>query len=279
MLIRFRRLVLAVLVLAILLLGSIGVAAYTDLITNGTFDADVSGWNNTTSGAIAHQTSTVHSGAGAATISNTYSSESSYTAGAEQAIGGITGGNYYGAQVYAYIPSSSSATSTLIRMAWYTTTNCSGTQLSTVESSEQSTKDQWNYIKVYAQAPATAQCYKVRLLVRKSGAAAQFAHFDDASAFQTNANAVSLRSLNAGAGPSGALWAVLIGLLPIAGLAAWRRMPHTSKARPTRSGDDEEPSPAAEMVYEAPAVTHETALEARAGSPLSIRLAQEDLFQ
>jgi hypothetical protein len=278
MLIRFRRLVLAVLVLAILLLGSIGVAAYTELITNGTFDADVTGWV-TTSGAIAHQTGIVHSGAGAATISNTNSGIGNTTGGVEQAIESITGGNYYGAQAYAYIPEGSGATSTLIRLAWYATSDCSGSQLSTVDSGEQSTKDQWNYIKVYAQAPATAQCYKVRLLVRKSGAAAQFAHFDDASAFQTNANAVSLRSLNAGAGPSGALWAVLIGLLPIAGLAAWRRMPHTSKARPTRSGDDEEPSPAAEMVYEAPTVTHEAALEVRAGSPLSIGLAHEDLFQ
>lgn len=196
-------------VLAITLFSASIVVAKTELITNGTFDTDVSNWYDTTSGSISWSSSEGHGATGAAYIQNTYSG-GTYSAGGKQCVNLPTPvAGYYTVAGWIKVPSqSNNSAQGYIRFHFYSNTDCSNEIGSDRDTSFVSMGEDWTKVSKTGSTSYGAQSVQVRLLVKKSGAESAYAYFDDISFFPSNANAVTVSAFTAKAEPA-------------IGLAAW----------------------------------------------------------
>ncbi len=194
------RKILAVLsVLAALLLVE-GVVLAVEHITNGTFDADVSGWTPST-GTIVYTTTQSHNAVGSAQIANTSSSTSSSSFGAYQCVDIPTSnsGDTFTARGWVYVPSDVPANfqSAYIRVRYYAANNCGTSIGSNIDSAiEITTTASWQEVTTIAPVPATAESVQVRLYVRKANNTANpYVYFDDVTFYDSTATDVTVSSI------------------------------------------------------------------------------------
>lgn len=201
-------------VLAIALFSASIVVAKTELITNGTFDTNTNGWYNLSSvGTITYEGSQGHTVIGAAYVQNLSTSSSTTSNGGAQCVSlPLPISSYYTVEGWVKVPTQPNSTATgYIRLGFYNSSNCSGSQLSdTFDTNTVSAGADWTFVRkiVNTSSVSTAQSVEVRLYVRKSGSESAHAYFDDISFFPSNANAVTVSAFTAKAEPA-------------IGLAAW----------------------------------------------------------
>ena len=219
---RSPHLALAVVLAITVLLVSI-VIAKTELITNGTFDANTNGWYNlpSTVGSISYTDSQGHTAIGAADVRNLSTSTGTTSNGGAQCIDLPTPvADYYTVEGWVKVPNQSNTDAEgYIRFAFYPSTSCSDGQLKTADTNEVPVGSNWTKVNATTSTAGGAQSVEVRLYVRKTGSTIAYAYFDDISFFPSNANAVTLSSFTACSGQGGStswLRAALIGV----GLAA-----------------------------------------------------------
>ncbi|MDH7487672.1 MAG: hypothetical protein QHJ81_15550 [Anaerolineae bacterium] len=228
-------------VLAITLFSASIVVAKTELITNGTFDTNTNGWYNlpSTVGSITYEGTEGHTATGAAYVQNLSTSTSTTSNGGAQCVSlPLPISSYYMIEGWVKVPTQSNSTATgYIKLGFYSTTNCSGSQLAdTFDTNTVSVGSDWTFVRkiVNTSSVSTAQSVEVRLYVRKSGSGSAYAYFDDISFFPSNANAVTISAFTANAEPAAgpAAWpSIALAGVAATGLGAllWiRRQPRAS---------------------------------------------------
>lgn len=189
----------------------------------------------TSVGAITIERSTdqVHNGTYAMKVTGTTATADSTSVGAQTIKASnpvaVTAGANYSFVSWIYIPSTSTRVSAArLRVAWYLASDCSGSQLST-NTTDVTTTDSWTYGWLYATAPATATCAQLRLFIQTPATGSGVTpvgpvYFDNVMFYESNANALTLRSLTAHS--PARPWAAalpLLGLVAAGGLAIRRR--------------------------------------------------------
>lgn len=187
---------LAVVVFA-LTVGSGPIRALTELITNGTFDTDVSGWTPTsTHGAISWAGTEGHSAVGAARVENDGAHTVKYSEGAYQCVVLNSPVNdYYEARGWVKVPSQANTTAyAFIRVHFYSSTTCSGSVGSNRDTDLVPVGSDWTFVTLYGTStPPGALSAKVRLLVQTDASSGPaYAYFDDVSFYPSTATAITL---------------------------------------------------------------------------------------
>ena len=153
--------------------------AVSELILNGDFENDTANWltsPGTTIFSIVNDP--VHGGTLAAQVK----SESNSTKAIVQNISGIIPNNSYILSGYGY-RNDPNVVAVRLRVAWYETADCSGSQHSTYDSNAL-TADEASFIFLTTDAvsaPDTAQCVQVRAQIQPHDANPAQAYFDDLS--------------------------------------------------------------------------------------------------
>jgi len=194
-----------ILAIGLVLVLTIALAsAYTERITNGSFDTDVSGWSDKgTGGSIAYEASIGHNATGSAKVTN--ASGQNTSSGAVQCVDiPLSGGtSYYTVKGWIYIPPGQPAnfSHAYIRVQYYSQDGCSGTLGSTLDSNSVTTVESWQEAVKITLAPDSAQSAHVRLYIRTTGSGGSpFVYFDDVTFYDSTATAVTLTSLSARSG-------------------------------------------------------------------------------
>jgi len=243
----YHKLYLAVLfVLATVATLASVVVAKTELIANGTFDTDTSAWYNlgSTVGSISYIGSEGNTATGAANVQNLSTSSKTTSNGGAQCVSlSLPISSYYTVEGWVKVPTQSNSTAVgYIRLGFYSSTDCSGTQLDIFDTNTVGVGSDWTFVSktVDTSSVSAAQSVEIRLYVRKTGSASANSYFDDISLFPSSATAVTLSSLvarrkHAGARLQGLLSApfrfpraALLGAglsVIAAGIAALRRRP------------------------------------------------------
>jgi hypothetical protein len=193
--------IISVVVALLLVVTITGVALAVERITNGGFEVDVSGWS-TYAGTITHETTTVHTGNGAATITNTSAATGNSSGGGRQCVDIPTSdsGDYFTAKGWIYVPEGmpTNFTGAYIRVQYYTQDNCSSATGSGTDSALITTSGSWQEVTNIAPVPASAESVQVRLYVSKSDNSANpTVYFDDITFYDSNSNAVHFSGLQA----------------------------------------------------------------------------------
>jgi len=180
------------------LLASVAIAK-TELITNGTFDSNTSGWSNSTSGSISWNSTEGHTTTGAAETQNTRAGSSTFSAGGTQCINLPTPvAGYYTVEGWAKVPSQSNNTAEgFIRFHFYSSLDCGTAIGSDRDTPSVSVGSDWTQVSKIGSTTNGAQSVQVRLYVKKSAIGDAYAYFDDISFFSSTATAVTLSSLAA----------------------------------------------------------------------------------
>lgn len=203
--------------------------AYTERITNGTFDTDVSGWSDFyTGGSIVYEASIGHNATGSAKVTNASGQDTS--SGAMQCVDiPLSGGTpYYTVKGWIYVPAGqpSNFSHAYIRVQYYQTDDCKTGVGSTRDSNKISTAGSWQEVTKITQAPSGASSAHVRLYIRTTGSGGSpYVYFDDITFYDSNANAVTLSSFVAtSTRPATLPWLAVAGAA-VVGVAAviWRR--------------------------------------------------------
>lgn len=150
-----------------------------NLLENSNFEsATTSPWSSSGGGATATASAELAHGSNYS-LKVQHDSTSSY--GFQQTVSGIEAGKYY--QVTGYATTNSNDTAGyFIRLAWYSSSNASGSQIDpTSETNEiTQTNSSWTTIQKTFQAPSNAQSVKVRLVLKsKTTGTIAFTYFDD----------------------------------------------------------------------------------------------------
>ncbi len=195
-----RKILTVLLVLATLLLIE-GVVLAAERVTNGTFEADVSGWTASSSTVVYTSTLTYNGSAGSAKVTNTSGSTSASSAGASQCVDIPTPdvGAYFTAKGWIYVPSDEPANFSYayIRVRYYGTNDCSGTALgSNIDSSQAITPEVWQEVTAIAAVPVAAESAQFRLYIRKADNTANpYAYFDDVTFYDSTPTDVTVSSM------------------------------------------------------------------------------------
>lgn len=141
--------------------------------------ADISSWSSSGGGTIATISSELAK-SGSYSIKVQHEKTSSY--GFQTPVSNIEGGMFYNVSGYGRTTSENTA-SFFIRVAWYTSTDGSGSQLSSPNDSNSGTgiDSNWLFLTTNViQAPANANSAKIRLvLTSKTSGQQAFAYFDE----------------------------------------------------------------------------------------------------
>ncbi len=154
--------------------------AASNLLVNPGFESGTTGWSESqkSSFTFAITTTVVHSGTYAAALTSNGSTSSKFIS---QTITGIAPGSNYSAAGYGYI-ADANASKIYLRLAWYSAADCSGSQLSTVDSNALTTLGAYQPMTITSKtAPATAQCARLRAELDPISNASTTAYFDDMS--------------------------------------------------------------------------------------------------
>lgn len=149
------------------------------LFSSGFEDGNLSSWSSSGGGATATiSAENVRSGNNAIKIQN----DKTGSYGFQQVIPNIEGGMFYEARGYGKAYDSSTA-SFFIRVAWYSSSDGSGSQLSSPSDSNvvDNVSNDWTLLTTNAiQAPSTANSAKIRLVLNsKTSGQLALAYFDD----------------------------------------------------------------------------------------------------
>jgi DNA/RNA endonuclease YhcR with UshA esterase domain len=179
----FRWFVLLVLVAGTLATASLWfsaprVIAATNLLTNPGFEGGTTGWSvNFSTATFSVVTTTVYAGSYAAALT----SNSTSIKFISQTVAGIHPGSNYSFSGYGYI-ADSNVQRIYLRVAWYSTADCSGSQISTTDSTAITTIGSYQPLTATARtAPPSAFCARIRASLDPVGAAPATAFFDDLS--------------------------------------------------------------------------------------------------
>ena len=146
------------------LLSGFHITSADNLLTNGGFENGLEGWHKY-GGTFQTVSAPVYEGGFSAEHTNTFSG----TKFLYQKVPGITGGAKYTVRGWVYF-TDPNIQSTWIRLAWYTTSDCSGPQAGYIESTYYTTPlPIWREITLTWSAPSGAQCVAVRLMTRVLG--------------------------------------------------------------------------------------------------------------
>jgi len=223
------------------LLVSVAIAK-TELITNGTFETDTSGWNpSNTKAVLTRITSDAHSGSASLEVKNTSTSSQTVTNGAIQCINLSPVENYYTVDGWVKVPAQTNTSAeAFLKFAFYPSTDCGGSQSGAAETSVVSVGTDWTNVNATTSTSLGALSVEVRLYVRKGGSTGDaLAYFDDISFFSSTATAVTLSSLTAHSAqsirrPEYVLAAVFRWLWLMLGLAAAGGLTILKRRRPTQ---------------------------------------------
>ena len=162
--------------MASLLIDAASVAAETNLLTNPGFENGTAGWSvNYSTATFEVVTTTIHSGSYAAALT----SNSTSTKSISQMITGIVPGNRYSFSGYGYV-ADANVQKMYLRLAWYSTADCSGEQLSTTDSNSITTPGSYQQLIASAKiAPASALCARIRASLDPVSGVPATAYFDD----------------------------------------------------------------------------------------------------
>lgn len=153
------------------------------IMENGTFDMDVTGWNTFWNGVRVWDPMDANDslGSGSCLVTNQSSSSGNAT-GPQQCADEITGGNEYLVESSMYFPSGQTETGwARVLIRWYSDASCT-TQITNTVSPSVSTTDQWVEVRKFVEAPASAVAIALRLDVWKVEAIGELsAHFDNVS--------------------------------------------------------------------------------------------------
>jgi hypothetical protein len=151
---------------------SCGVTSGSELLTNPSFDTDLSGWTVTSGGSAAQTTSQAHSGAGCAQVTT-----SSTLAVLTSSQVSVTPGAAYQAQGF-FKGATNSTRYPGVSIVWYDAT---GRQISEDKSDGVTQGNiQWRTTTIATTAPALAKTAAVRALVRAAGSG-EVVYVDDMS--------------------------------------------------------------------------------------------------
>ena len=160
---RFSKLTLAAAGLALPAILAANAGAATNLVTNGTFDTDIAGWNNDANPAVV----LAHKG-GHIEVTNNAAVNGITWFGARQCIPLEPGGDPYTLKADVYVPSGQAiAGQPQLEIVWYSTADCSAGYLQGHLSATTAAKDTWQTISVTDEGPASAKSARVSLLARK----------------------------------------------------------------------------------------------------------------
>ena len=168
------------LIVSSLLFPSRPIFAASNLLVNPGFETGTTSWSESqkSSFTFAITTTVVHSGTYAAALTSNGSTSSKFIS---QTITGIAPGSNYSAAGYGYIADANSS-KIYLRIAWYSTADCSGSQLSTVDSNAIITLGAYQPMTITSKtAPANAQCARLRAELYPISSASTTAYFDDVS--------------------------------------------------------------------------------------------------
>jgi hypothetical protein len=170
---------LAALAIAVTIGFSIVDAA--QLLSNGGFESGTTDWS-TYGATLSTVSNPVRSGAQAAAVSHTNTA----LRGIVQTVTGITGGDTYYLIGYAY-RNDSNIDRVLLRIAWYESTDASGSQLSYNDSNELTTDStSWQSMSSgELTAPGTARSAEVRAYFDVKVSTSATVYFDDLSLTDT----------------------------------------------------------------------------------------------
>lgn len=154
--------------------GSLSAA---ELLTNSDFEDGANGWTTSPGTTIfTIVSSPVYSGNLAASVGST----SSATKAIVQNVAGIVAGNRYTLSGYGY-KDDPNVVLVRLRVAWYTTDDCSGSQLATADSNEL-TADTPDFVFLTTgalTAPENVRCAQVRAQIQPVGSDPATAYFDE----------------------------------------------------------------------------------------------------
>ena len=160
---------------ALFCLGSTQLLAMS-LLENAGFEAGSEGWTPSPGTTIFQVVSSpVYSGTRAASIT----SQSNSTKAIVQNVGGIIPDGHYSLSGYSY-HDDPNVTLTRLRLAWYASPDCSGSQLNTVDSNVTSEQTP-AYIFLTTDsvsAPPDARCAQIRAQLQPAGSSPARAYFD-----------------------------------------------------------------------------------------------------
>jgi len=215
--------IVSVTVALFLVFTTVGVVLAIERITKGDFEINVSGWS-TSAGTIVHETTTVHTGSGAAAVTNTSASTTNSSGGVLQCIDlpSSGSGDYFTAKGWIYVPDGipTNFTGAYIRVRYYALDNCGTTIGSNLDSALITTSGSWQEVTNIAPVPAAAESVQIRLFVSKSDNSANpTVYFDDITFYDSNSNAVTFSGLNA----TSPFAALAVGLLAATGLVVLRK--------------------------------------------------------
>lgn len=177
----------------------------TNLVTNGTFDTDVTGWTKTTSGGILWEGTEGHAAPGAAYVENVRTSTTSYSAGGWQCINLPTPtASYYTVQGWVKVPTQTvSSAAGYIRLQFYSLPDCDTATGSARDTTQVPAGSDWTYLNKTTTYASGAQSVALRLLVWKPGSSGTaYAYFDDIVFYASGPNAVTLGAFTARVDPT-----------------------------------------------------------------------------
>lgn len=175
-----------------------------ELISNGTFDANIEGWSASTSGQAEWTGAEGHAAPGALKAINVWSRSSTYSAGAVQCVNlGETPMEEYIVSAWVNVPAEGNNPTAegYVRVSLYGGTDCTDSWDVDRNTDPVSSGAGWQRINkvidVTTKDGVPAKSVRVRLYVKKSGEAAAYAYFDDVSLTLPGPTAVRLSSLTA----------------------------------------------------------------------------------
>lgn len=166
----------ATLLLVLVFFGAIRLRALT-LLVNPDFEAGTDGWTPSPGTTIFQIVgSPVYSGSLAASVT----SQSNSTKAIVQNVSGIIPNGHYSLSGYSYKDDMNVA-QTRLRLAWYTSTDCSGSQLSTIDSNILSgNTPAYHFLTTGSViAPTDARCAQIRAQAQPVGSSPATAFFDE----------------------------------------------------------------------------------------------------
>ncbi len=170
------------------------VTAQTNLVQNGTFDTDTTGWSNSTSGSIAWVDTEYHTSPGAAQITNKRNSSTVFSAGGVQCVTlPSPQADYYTIQGWIKVPTQMNMTAQgYIRLQFYINADCTSDVGDARDSNLVSQGTGWTLVSKTTFRPAGAQSVKVRLYVRKAGLTSAYAYVDDVELYASSPTSVTV---------------------------------------------------------------------------------------
>ena len=156
-----------------------GVWGASFLVNGGFENVSLSPWTKTVSTVLAVSDSTTVS-EGSKSVSVRHSSGS--LRGIEQIVGGVVEGTTYNLSAKVFIPSSEDGDA-LVRVAWYASSDGSGSQLSTSDTGIVSSTGVWHELSDSLVVPSGANSAKVRLYSRSGNSGDTFQVYWDEISF------------------------------------------------------------------------------------------------